>query len=204
MNILFRYRGQIILALLVVVSFLVAANLIKYAQVSKSTIIENKDLIDVVLKAVGSILLVIGAVASYYRFFRGRTFAARANLELEVSVFDTVHDFKLHVIDFQVTNIGNVPIWQPRPVITVHMYGPSDLKTYDIDNWWHPMWEKKNMSTTDLIDSQESAQFYASQHIPLDVWAVTYTAAIETRGRNVWRKSVTVSNRVESGGSKSA
>jgi len=202
MNILYRYRGHLILALVIVVSFLVAANVFRYGQVSKNTIVENKEVIDVVIKSVGSTLLLVGAVASYFRFFRGRTFAARANLKLEISVFETDRDFKLHVIDCEVTNIGSVPIWEPRPIITVHLYGPGDLKTYDIDNWWHPMWKKKNIYATDLIDSQESAQFYASQHIPLEVWAVTYSAAIETRGRNVWRKSVTVSNRGESVGSK--
>jgi hypothetical protein len=199
-----KYRGQIILALFVVASSLLTANLIKYGHLSRHAIIENKDLIDIVIKAVGSILLVIGAVASYYRFFRGRTFAPRANLKLDISVFDTGREFRLHVINLEATNVGNVPIWEPRPVITVLLHGSEDLETYVIDNWWHPMWEKKGVYAIDLIDSQESAQFYASQHISLDVWAVTYTAAIEASGRNVWRKSITVSNRRESVGSESA
>jgi hypothetical protein len=191
-----RYKSHFVLVLIVAVCSLAIANLLKHGVAVKSAIVQNKDFIDAISKILGATALAIGAVASYYRFFRGRTFAAKADLNLEVAVYETDQDFRLHVINLEVTNLGPVPISEPRPQIDVYLYGPSGTKKYSIDKWWHPLDEDGEADNVSLIDSQESSQFHSSQHIPNEIWAVLYVARVESDRNDTWSRAITVSNRV--------
>jgi len=191
-----KYGGFIASVLVLAVCVLTAANLIKYRSVAKEVIIQSKDLVDVLTKVVGSLALVAGAIASYYRFFRGRTFAARAELKLNVTVYDTNQEFKLHVINLEVSNVGPVPIWEPRPNIDVYLYGPKGRETFAIAKWWSPADDgKADEPTVSLIDTQESSQFHSSQNIRPEVWAVFYVAKVVSNRGDTWMRAVTVANR---------
>lgn len=50
------------------------------------------------------------ALLAYFRFFRGRTFARRAVLEVNITVLTAPYDGSLHTIVAKVTNVGTVPI----------------------------------------------------------------------------------------------
>ena len=202
-NFFIRFKNQIVLVLVVAVSVLFMTNLVKYGYVSKAGVVQNKEFIDGTSKIIGAALLLIGAIASYYRFFRGRTFAARADLKLEVAVYDTDQGFQLHVINLEVRNIGNVTIWEPNPVVVVYSYGPSQTAPQIIDGWSRPL-ESEPADNPSLIDTQENAQFYATRQVPTDVWAVTYIARVESRNRVTWRRALTVSNAVASKGTTKA
>jgi len=193
-NLIVRFKNQIVLILGVAVSVLILMNLVKYGYVSKAGIVQNKEFIDAASKIIGASLLVIGAIASYYRFFRGRTFAARADLKLEVAVYETDQGFQLHVINLEVRNIGTVTIWDPNPVVVVYPYGPNETTPQLIAGWSRPL-ESEPSENPSLIDTQESAQFYATRHVPSEVWAVTYIARVESRNKVTWRRALTVSNR---------
>ena len=190
-----RYKSQIILGLTLIVCPLIGANVIKYSNFTREGIVANKDLIDVITKILSSTILAIGLIASYYRFFRGRTFAARADLKLDVAVYNTEDNYNLHVINLEVINIGSIPIREPHPTIVVYIHKPQKFTTVVIDDWSRPMEEEGDIH---IIDSQENAQYHATRPISQDVLAVTYVARVKSRGKVTWKRAVTVSNKGES------
>lgn len=204
MNRLPKYRSQIILILGIIVCLLVVANIVKYGHPLKENILQNKELIDAVTKFLAAIVLIAGAIASYYRFFRGRTFAARADLKIDVAVYETDQNFKLHVINLEVTNIGAVTIMGLEPKILVYLYGPNGEDTYTIDNWADPIQEKTSWHSDYVLDPQERSQFHASEHISQEIWAVTYIARVESQNKYIWKRVTTVSNKSSSDNSQRA
>jgi hypothetical protein len=191
-----KYKKLLAVFLILVVCVLVAANLIKYRSAAKLIVLQNKDVIDALAKLIGALALVTGAIASYYRFFRGRTFAARAELNLDVAVYDTDEDFRLHVINLEVSNVGPIPILEPEPTIDVYLYGPKRTEKYAITKWWQPTDDDQpSVPTIALIDTQESSQFHSSQHIGLEVWAVLYVAKVVSSRGDTWMRAITVSNK---------
>jgi hypothetical protein len=66
----------------------------------------SKDGIGAVSTYVTMTLVVLGAVASYFRFFYGRTLVERAKLKLEVDVFPDDSEHNLHSARLVVENAG--------------------------------------------------------------------------------------------------
>jgi hypothetical protein len=76
-----HHRDVVIPALVILATVLVLANLMKYKLLTASVLASNKDALAALSSAVSIIAISAGAVFSYYRFFRGRTFYSRAELK---------------------------------------------------------------------------------------------------------------------------
>src|SRR5438270_7898831 len=120
-----RHRGEIVGVLSLCVTALALANVLKERSISLAWLRDNKDAITAATGIATTLLVFLGGIFSYYRFFRGRTFAARAELKLTVSVHSTTEDFHLHTIIAEMKNLGSMPIWDPRPTIWFTVYGPK-------------------------------------------------------------------------------
>ena len=82
-----RLYSPLIVALSVVVVVLLVAVAFRLGFISAPRLVENKDLVDVSTKILGTLILTLGAVASYFRFFKGRTLSPRLKIEATVNVF---------------------------------------------------------------------------------------------------------------------
>jgi hypothetical protein len=193
-----RYRDTIIPLLAVVIATLVLANLIKHGALTASRLKDNKDALAALQSVVQVIVLSLGAIFSYYRFFRGRTFVSRADVALDVQVFATETDDYLHAIAIEFRNLGTVSIFDPQPVLNIRYYGPSDIEDEHWTNWREARLPGRSRLSYAVVDSGETASYSASHAVPNIVWAVEYTAFITDADGITWKRSVTVENRAKS------
>ena len=181
-----RHRGEILGILSLSVAALALANVLKERSISVAWLKDNKDAITAATGIATTLLVFLGGVFSYYRFFRGRTFAARAELKLNVLVHATTEDFHLHSIIAEIKNLGSMPIWDPQPTIWLTIHGPEGSSRNVIDDWFDPPSPSGRGSDLTVIESSETTSYFAQQKVPKTAWVVTYLMAIRSRSGDVW------------------
>lgn len=193
-----RYRDDLVLALLFLLGILAVGNLAKYGFLKWSWFADNKNALDGISTVLGILAVAVGALATYRRFFKGRTFTTRADIQLTVSVHPHGPEEMLHAICLTVHNVGTLPIWAPTSLISVSIHGPEGVCCdYQISKWWTPHEEGTAESTDSVVDTGETASFYATDSIPRNAWSVTYIASVKDDSGNVWRAGKTVSNTLQ-------
>ena len=93
-----RLYSALVVALSVLVGVLLVLAAFRYGVIRASTLVQNKELIDVGTKLLGTIILAFGAIASYFRFFKGRTLSPRLTINATVDVFPIDAAKTLHVL----------------------------------------------------------------------------------------------------------
>lgn len=199
-----KNRETVIPGLVVVVLGLSLAILLKYGMLTRSRLEDNKEALAALNYAVGILVVVFGGVLSYYRFFRGRTFVARAEPELSVQVLPTTDDFNIHAVTLRLKNIGNLPIWDPVPRVEVHREGPDGSVTETWEEWVEAEIADQQDDGIAVVDPGESVSFINHVRVPTEVWAVSYIAFFRGSGGQVWKCSATTSNIVQRTGDEEA
>lgn len=93
-----------------------------------------KDVIDVISKIISSIILVIGAVFTYLKFFRHRMFKPRLELCCESKIQKNEKEFIIIVLNIVVKNVGLVKVNLPEGDKHIILYtgervNPKNLST---------------------------------------------------------------------------
>ena len=192
-NWLTRHRDVVIPALVVVVSVLFLADMIKYKLLTASALTSNKDALSALSSAASVIAISVGAVFTYYRFFRGRTFFNRAELKINVTVISTRGGMNLHAVVLEVKNIGSLSIWEPIPVIRIDEYGPNGVNQRFIDSWSEAHSPRGADRTLHVVDSGETGSFWTTEEVPEDTWVLIYTAFVHSQGE-IWKQVAVVRN----------
>ncbi len=188
-----RLRGEIYLILLTVAAAWLAIYLYKHGSIA--WLARNKDAIDSLSSISGCILLLLAGVASYYRFFKGRIFSCRAEVDLSVSVHETPDTYRLHAIRVKVRNVGSVPLWEPSISLKVNGYGTRAYsRRRSIESKCEGLEEGIR-----VIDSGESTPFFTHEQVPKELWVVTYVVTLTAKSGDVWQETVTVSNKEAQG-----
>ncbi|MEO8622170.1 MAG: hypothetical protein ABI625_13955 [bacterium] len=177
---------------------LLAANALKYGWVHESFFVSHEKTIDGGTKLFGGLLLVLGSIASYFRFFRGRTFAARGEIVITVQVMEGSAGMVLHVIDIVFNNLGTVPIWKPLAELRIQAFGKPAVEPEQVTEWSLSR-ERDGVSRTAVVDPQENGLFHATREFPMSVWAVHYEVVIVSEADDAWHSMTTVSNRIKGG-----
>lgn len=175
---------------------LVLAILLKHGMLTRSRLEDSKDALSALNYAVGVLAVVIGSVLSYYRFFRGRTFVARAEPTISVEVLPTTEDFNIHAVTLHLKNIGNLPIWDPVPRVEVRKEGSAGPVTEAWNSWVEARASNEPGVGLAVVDPGETVSFINHLRVPNDVWAVSYIAFFQSNGRQIWKCSQTTSNLV--------
>lgn len=176
---------------------LLIANAWRDGSISFAWFAAQKDALAGISSAVTAVVLVIGSVFSYFRFFRGRTLSQRAELSLSVSVHATTGACLIHAITLSAKNVGNTTIWNPLPTISAEVHGPADVQNAFHIADWNPE-EVKSSNMAPVIDPGETVTFFALRQIAEAAWAVTYSAALMAGEGDTWHVAKTVSNKVPS------
>jgi hypothetical protein len=192
-----RNREIIISSLATIVAALILADLVKYRWLTASALGNNKDALSALSSAVSVIAICVGAVFSYYRFFRGRTFYSRAELKIDVTVIPRDAAVNMHAVIVEAKNIGTLPIWSPSLVLSVVQSGPNGEKIDVLDSWSIAKSPRGEAGTVAVIDSGETAPFWTDLAIPTEVWAVFYTAFVHSAGGEIWKKVIVVRNKAD-------
>ncbi len=189
-----RLYSPLLVVLSMVLIVLLIAVAFRLGFVSRLRLVENKDLIDASTKLLGTLVLTLGAVASYFRFFKGRTLSPRLTIETTVEVFPFDESTNFHAVSIEVSNVGSVAIWglEPRVEITYHR---SDGKTQeDVGKWWTPLDLKDGKARVKMLDTGESSQFVVDRRVPINVRVATYVARVSLSDRYSWHRVTHASN----------
>jgi hypothetical protein len=189
---LLRRSGAITFALTIILIILILANTWKHSLVSVEWLSKEKDALAALNSIATMIIVITGAVFSYYRFFKGRTLSLRMDLALGVTVHSTQEQYLIHAITLTAKNVGNSTIWYPTPKMTVRIHGPKRKEEIrKADDWWDI---NEDLHLAPVIDAGETVFFFTHQLIPDDAWAVSYSASLRADHGDVWRVFKTISN----------
>jgi hypothetical protein len=189
-----RHRETIIPFLVVAVVAMTLANLLKHGYLAPSQLAANKDALAALNSAVTIVVVLVGSVFSYYRFFRGRTFITRAEVTINVAVIPATEDFHLHAVIISLKNIGSVSIWELRPLVTLYEYGPDGTSSRTWDNWNEARSPIGESNTVSVIDSGETISFVSHTEVPRSSWAVIYSVFIHSDEGQIWKHCAIVPN----------
>lgn len=191
---LLRNRETLFPALSALALALLIAVLVRLDILTASKLAANKDALSALSSSVSMIILLIGGVFSYYRFFRGRTFFARADIDIKVTIIDTNSDQLIHFVVVEIKNIGTLPIWNPTPVVDVTTIDSRTHKNDRWDNWVEGRVTNRG-EVYAVVDSGEDASFFNEHEVAKDAWAVAYVAYVTAESGETWKKAIMVQNK---------
>jgi len=192
-----RLYSPLIVALSMTVAVLLIAVAFRVGLISAGLLVANKDFIDVSTKLLGALVLTLGAIASYFRFFKGRTLSPRLKIEALVDVIPIDSSRNLHVLSVEVTNVGTVAIWGLQPRIEIRYHGDDSRTEEDVGDWWTPLDHRDGKARLRMLDTEESSQFAVHRDVPVTVWAVTFFTRVSLSSGHSWHRVTTASNRLE-------
>jgi hypothetical protein len=195
-----RYHETIVPLMVVVAGLLLLANLIKDGILSASELTQSKDALNALQSAVQVVFIVLGAVFSYYRFFRGRTFVSRGDLTISVTVIETTATHNLHWVSIEFKNLGTVSMWDPKPEVFVTIFGPDGVVSDSWSDWREAVTGRERRHGFSVIDSGETATFTNHKEVSKGVWAVEYQVFVTDSDGVRWKRATMIENKVKSKG----
>jgi hypothetical protein len=196
-----RNRDTIVPLLGVGAIALLLANLIQHGYLTASLLATNKDALSALQSVVQVVVLTAGAIFSYYRFFRGRTFVSRAEINIVVQVLSAGEDQHLHSVIVQFKNLGTVSIWEPLPVVNVQLIGPEGVVSETWRNWRAARvtdhQNARDLESTiplTVVDSGETVTFNTYHEVSKRFWAAEYEVFVKDSDGNIWKRAAMVSN----------
>lgn len=198
-----RNRDTLLPVLVVAAVALLLANAIQHGYLTASLLAKNKDALGALQNVVQVIVLSVGATFSYYRFFRGRTFVSRAEIEIHVEVFDATEKINIHSVIIEFKNLGTISIWDPVPQVAANLIGPDGVDSETWRNWEHARsMNAENRSDGrrtrplfTVVDSGETVTFNTYHEVPTRIWAAEYEVFVRDSDGNVWKRAVMVQNK---------
>jgi len=190
-----RHRDVVIPAMVVFAAALILADLMRYKLLTASFLASNKDALAALSSAVSIVAISVGAVFSYYRFFRGRTFYSRAELKINVTVIPMRVGINMHAVILEVKNIGTLSIWNPIPVMRIDEHGPDGVQRRVIDSWSEAQSPKGEGAMLAVIDSGGTASFWTEIEVSDEIPAVFYTAFVHSHQGEIWKQVTVAQNR---------
>ncbi len=192
-----RQSGPLVFALTLLIIGLVMAGLWRRHIVSLTWFKDRKDGIAAVSSVVSTVLLVVGATFTYFRFFRGRTLALRAELQLSATVHPTKEQHLIHAITLKIKNVGGSTIWSPTPLLRLRIFGPEGVsRTSDIE-FSEVVGSEAHGSATasfSVVETGETVSFFTVAQVPQAAWTVVYKASLAADSGDIWVAYCSVTN----------
>ncbi|ASU34680.1 hypothetical protein MuYL_2793 [Mucilaginibacter xinganensis] len=184
---------------MIVILSLLIGNLFKYHFFTVDRIIKQKEFISVTKDVITLLTIVLGAIFSYYRFFNGRTFSAKAEIEIEVTLIAKPGDKIMHALTVSIINIGTLSIWNPIAKVAVRDFNNNDEKYKEavVEGFDKVNYHNEVGDRNFIINPGEKAHFMYWKEFDLATWAVTYVAEIKCANNRIWQKTITVANKIE-------
>jgi hypothetical protein len=192
-----RYRETIVPMLVVVVAALVLANFVKHGLLTASRLEQSKDALSALQSAVQVLFIMLGAVFSYYRFFRGRTFVSRGDITITATVIETTADHNLHWVSIEFKNLGTVSVWDPKPEVIVFLFGPNGIVKKPWTDWHEAGTGNERTVGLSMIDSGETATFTTYHEVPKTMWAVEYQVFVTDADGIRWKRATMIENKAK-------
>ncbi len=149
---------------------------------------------ELALRVIETSVIVAAAIASYFRFFRGRMLTPRLGVKVTASVIPATKNTVLHTVRIEVENSGSVPVWDPRPhvVVTEHAQLARKEITYGPE-----LWMLKTRHGRTVIDTGETVEFDLDHQVSKECWAASYFVVVTCSSDKQWTRAVTVSTHLD-------
>lgn len=187
-----KHRASLTALLLIGFAIALGANIVKYQWIRAPAAFMAPAWVSAAASVCSAAVIVLGAVFSYFRFFRGRTFSLRAELDIEVSVHALAGGY-LHTAVLRARNVGTSAIWFPRATIGTAVDGAEARETHDVTDW------PKGLSSLkhgyDIIESGESQIYVLTKRFEASAAVVTYFGVLRADAGNEWHAARSVANR---------
>ena len=194
-------KKEIVLFTLIVVIILLAVGLLfKHGIFTVEFLAGNKEFVSVTRDLISLFLLITGGILSYFRFFKGRTFSSRGEINFEVTLLETPKGTYFHVITVKFKNIGNYTIWNPIAKFIIQEYNEFGLQKEQIIEKFHEQnYFQSSEKRYSIVDSGETAFYVISREFDKSIWAVTYVAEVTADNKRTWQNSITIPNKSKNG-----
>jgi hypothetical protein len=171
--------------LVAVIVILIVAYLIKLGLIDPRRLGADKDSIAAIGSICTTLTVLVTGVFAYHRFFRGRTFTLRLDVNCEVTMVDGPHPASLGLLTVSVKNIGNVTVWDPQVSANV-TYRYLDGRTVREPVAWpeDAVVRASRRRKVTAIDPGECSTFSAEIFIDKDVWALTQRVDVACGGHH--------------------
>jgi hypothetical protein len=179
------WAAPVLLLIIVVLAVALAA---RGGLISRARLVANKDWLDVAGNLVSSAAILVTTFLAYFRFFRGRIFARRASLAVDVTVLTGPDGNSLHTIVLHVSNVGTAPIWEPRVQVKITELSRSGTTRFRIVEATYELAREASADRAliSVLDSGEMTDFAAQATVGQDTWAVTYLATLRSSTKDAW------------------
>ena len=174
---------------------LLIANLFRYGFVSFAVFANNKDAIDATTTIITTLLIILAAIASYFRFIRGRVFSASAELTIKVDQHQLPSKTSLNVIEVTVKNIGAFAIWEPEIFLFAVLHGIETPSTPEKVATWDGLNDANLEERFSVINPNESITHFAFHRVPNIGFASSYIAQLRIPNGATWETVASVSNK---------
>jgi len=172
---------------------LLIANSWSHQIITAQLLATNKDAIQAASSLLTATVVVVGGFLTYYRFFKGRTFSSRGQIEISTNVHDLFDSENLHVVKVVFKNVGTSAIYNPKLKLIVHILGENEERKV-IDQWFDPGKELEDIPRMYFVDPEESASFLTHVKVSKESPLVIYTAVVSSEDKVIWQDAQSVSN----------
>lgn len=147
-------------------------------------------LIGAVSSIATTVILIAGAILSYFKFFKGRTLSPKLII-IPSSGKVTFNDEVVHWIETKIENKGSVAIWNYQVSIeaTLHMNKDEHVKVL---NFMPAPADTEGRER--VIDVGETVFEHAFLPVPEGVSAITFQIAVTDKSKTIWWRCLTVNN----------
>ena len=192
-----EHLPDVLLVLSAVAIFVTVRRLIQFAESQGNPASELKDITDVAGSILGMLLAVVGTLAAYRRFLKGRVFATRAKLQLTTSPIrwlDAEGDLPkrlMHSADVLVENVGDRTLWEPEIVIQVKTL---DNVRCDLAKSTDGVESALKPGGLHGIEPGEEVAYHYRFAVPEQVPVFKITTELVIDARHAWHRASTVAN----------
>jgi len=150
----------------------------------------NKETVEVTTKVIETLILIVGSILAYFRFFKGRTLKPKLLIKSDCTVIKQ-ENLLQHYIDVEVQNTGTVAIWNHRIEIIATIHGGEEQEV-NVSNFAKLPEDLK--SDEHLIDVGETSYEHAYLSVPSNAYAVTYQILVFDHNGTMWNRAFTMKN----------
>lgn len=191
-------RVQLLQILIVVIVVMLIGVVIKQNIITYNLLVCNNTLITTIKDIITILAIIAGAILSYFRFFAGRTFSAKADIQFDVSLIETPQKKIMHVVSVSILNLGSLTIWNPVAKIGIKQFNDTKQNQDLIVEKFHSESYFKDKGRSEpVIDVGEKGYYMIWHEFDTSTWAVTYTVELTSSGGQKWQSSKTVANKIE-------
>ncbi len=160
-------------------------------------LIRKKELFATLRELLTVIAIIGGGFLTYFRFFKGRIFSEKADVEITVQLIETPNDSILHSVNCFLINKGSTTIWNPTTRIGIKRFYINNTITQEVvDGIREKSFFDEREFDRYFVDPGEKIIFLNQQEHDYNVWAVLYEIEISSKSKATWKTATLVNNQI--------